>query len=101
MKSASSAMPKKSKETDSTPLNQLSAMTVDQFCATHNVSRSKFYQLVQMNKAPKCFWCGNQRRISIEAATEWRRAMEMEATNAYQFSNRRTGRGSYSRIFDG
>jgi hypothetical protein len=42
-------MPKKSKQTDPTPLNQLSAMTVDQFCAAHSISRSKFYEFNLLN----------------------------------------------------
>jgi hypothetical protein len=68
-------MPKKFKQ-DPTPLNQLSAMTVDQFCQSHNVSRTRFYQLVQLGKAPKCFWNGTSRRISVESAAEWRKQME-------------------------
>jgi hypothetical protein len=74
-------MPKKSKQTDPTPLNQLSAMTVDQFCAAHSISRSKFYEFIQLGKGPRCFFVGIQRRISAESATQWRKQMEMEATN--------------------
>jgi hypothetical protein len=73
-------MPKKSKQLDP-PLNQLSAMTVDQFCAAHSISRSKFYEFIRLGKGPQCFFVGIQRRISAESATQWRKQMEMEATN--------------------
>jgi excisionase family DNA binding protein len=75
------AMPKQSKQRDSMPLNQLAAYSVDQFCALHNISRSKFYELVQLNKAPRCFWNGTSRRISAEAASDWRKQMEQEAAH--------------------
>src|SRR5215469_14407253 len=78
-------MPKKSENPKPrVPLSELSAFTVDQFCAAHSISRSKFYEFIQLGKGPRCFFVGIQRRISAESATQWRKQMEMEAT---------TGRG--------
>jgi hypothetical protein len=75
-------MPKKSQQRDETPLNYLSAYTVDDFCKLNRISRSKFYELIQLGKGPHCFFIGIQRRISVESAAQWRKQMEMEATGS-------------------
>jgi hypothetical protein len=54
---------------------------VNGFCRRHKISRTKYYDLDQKGLGPKYFMVGNQRRISDEAAAEWRQRMEaMTAT---------------------
>jgi hypothetical protein len=52
------------------------ASGINEFCAAHKISRTKYYDLDAKGLGPKYFLVGNQRRISDEAAAEWRRRME-------------------------
>ena len=52
---------------------------VNGFCAKHDMSRTKLYDLWSKGQGPRFFYVGNQRRISDEAAAEWRRSMELAA----------------------
>jgi hypothetical protein len=52
---------------------------VNGFCRKHQISRTKLYDLWGKGHGPRFFYVGNQRRISDEAASEWRRAMELAA----------------------
>lgn len=49
--------------------------TIPQFCATHNISRSKFYHLFDLGLAPETIVVIGQRLITVEAAERWRRRM--------------------------
>lgn len=64
------------------PINN--AFSIQEFCDSHRISRAKFYLLLKENLAPKLMHVGRRRLISNEAATEWRRQMEVdsEATQA-------------------
>jgi len=50
--------------------------TVNQFCKSHNISRSMFYKLLQQGLAPRLMEVGRRRMISFEAAADWRQQME-------------------------
>jgi hypothetical protein len=55
------------------------ADTINGFCAKHKISRTKLYDLWLNGSGPRFYMVGNRRRISDEAAAEWRRTMESEA----------------------
>ena len=50
--------------------------SVEEFCRDHGFSKSHFYQLEKDGKAPRSMKLGRRRLISVEAAAEWRKAME-------------------------
>lgn len=50
--------------------------SVSEFCKSHRVSRSRFYQLLDANTGPRLMRVGRRVLISAEAAADWRRAME-------------------------
>ncbi len=56
------------------------AFTIPQFCAAHGISRSLLYSLWREGGGPRTMTLRGSRRISHEAAAEWRRRMEAEAT---------------------
>jgi hypothetical protein len=65
---------------------QAAAYTIGEFCDSHRVSRAKLYDLwaqktadEPFGKGPRYFLVGNHRRITNEAAADWRRAGEAEA----------------------
>ena len=55
------------------------AFSVADFCASHCISRAKFYELLASGLAPQTFAVGSRRLISAEAAKDWRARMEHEA----------------------
>jgi hypothetical protein len=68
------------------PTRQAAASTVSEFCQENRVSRAKLYQMwaqktttEPFGKGPRYFMVGSHRRISTEAAADWRRAGEAEA----------------------
>jgi predicted DNA-binding transcriptional regulator AlpA len=56
------------------------ALTVRQFCQTHQLSESMFYKLKAQGRGPQEMAYGRRRAISLEAAARWRAAREAEAT---------------------
>jgi hypothetical protein len=60
----------------------IAAFTVDEFCDSHRVSRTNLYNLWKQGRGPRFFWNGVQRRITAEAAAEWRQQMESEAAES-------------------
>lgn len=52
------------------------AYSIASFCAAHEISRSKFYQLVNAGIGPRLMRVGAKVLISTEAAADWRRARE-------------------------
>jgi hypothetical protein len=62
------------------------AYTIDEFCQAHRVSRAKLYELWEeqktadqpFGKGPRFFRVGAHRRITNEAAADWRMASEAE-----------------------
>lgn len=59
-----------------------SALSVDEFCAAHRISRASYYNLRKEGRGPIEFKVGARTLISIEAATDWRRRMEAETAAA-------------------
>jgi predicted DNA-binding transcriptional regulator AlpA len=55
------------------------ALSIDEFCSDHGISRATFYNLRKTGRAPLEMKVGARRLISIEAAAAWRRQMEVEA----------------------
>jgi predicted DNA-binding transcriptional regulator AlpA len=56
------------------------AFSIEEFCQLHGISRATFYNLKKNGQGPKEMRIGSRRLISIEAAADWRRLMEVEAT---------------------
>jgi hypothetical protein len=54
---------------------------VPRFCDAHEISRTHLYKLWSEGRGPKFFRLGDERRITCEAAAEWR-AMMMESAAA-------------------
>lgn len=57
-----------------------SAYTIAEFCAEHRVSRTHLYMMVKAGKGPRLMKLGRRVLISVEAAADWRRAVEAETT---------------------
>jgi hypothetical protein len=49
--------------------------TVEEFCALHRVSVSKYYELLKEGRGPALIYLGSSPRISREAAADWRQRM--------------------------
>lgn len=52
------------------------AFSVNEFCAAHTITKPLFYKLVKNGQGPRIMKAGTRTLISIEAAADWRRAME-------------------------
>jgi predicted DNA-binding transcriptional regulator AlpA len=52
------------------------AMTVDEFCQSHRISRGTFYNLLKSDQGPAVMKVGSRTLVSEEAAAEWRRHVE-------------------------
>ncbi len=59
-----------------------SAYTIAEFCAEHRVSRTHLYELCKAGRGPRLMKLGRRVLISIEAAADWRRQIEVETTKA-------------------
>lgn len=58
------------------------SMTIDTFCRLEDFSRSFFYKLEKLGKAPKTYYAGTARRITAEERRAWHRARYLESTSA-------------------
>jgi predicted DNA-binding transcriptional regulator AlpA len=58
------------------------AYSVDEFCHSHNLCRASFYNLLKRGTGPKVMKVGGRTLVSKEAAEEWRRRMETDASQA-------------------
>jgi hypothetical protein len=58
------------------------AFTIAEFCKAHRLSRSALYKMWAAGTGPRIMRAGSKVLISIEAAGDWRRAREAEATAA-------------------
>jgi len=56
----------------------MQATSIDQFCKDHGLSRTHFYELQRKGEGPRVMMVGRRRLISIEAAADWRRRMEVQ-----------------------
>ncbi len=57
---------------------QTDAMTVDEFCHGHRLSRGTFYNLLKDGRGPAVMKVGARTLVSREAAAAWRRQMEAQ-----------------------
>lgn len=65
--------------TDETP-SAKRVYTVNSFCDEHETSKTELYKLWKVGKGPRYFLIGKRsRRITEEAAFDWRRKMEAAA----------------------
>jgi hypothetical protein len=55
------------------------AFTVNQFCASHNISKTRLYQEWKAGRGPEFYTEGAHRRISAEAAARYRARKHAEA----------------------
>jgi predicted DNA-binding transcriptional regulator AlpA len=57
----------------------MASKTIDEWCRSHRLSRSTFYNLKKIGKAPRTINIGTAVRITDEADKEWSAAREAEA----------------------
>jgi hypothetical protein len=62
------------------PPPEADAYTVDEFCARHRITKRRFYELLSDGRGPRLMRLGRRPLISREAAADFRRALEIEAT---------------------
>ena len=55
------------------------ALSIAQFCARNNISRSFFYKLRKAGKAPRTMRVGGRQIVSPDAERDWRCDREAEA----------------------
>jgi hypothetical protein len=58
------------------------ALSISQFCARNNISRSFFYKLKKRRKAPRMMEVDGRRIISPDAERDWRLERERDAAEA-------------------
>ena len=58
----------------------VAVFTVDEFCAAHRICRTRLYALWRAGQGPRYMKNGPRRRISVEAAADWRKQMELAAS---------------------
>jgi hypothetical protein len=58
------------------------AITIDEFCEQHLISRSYFYKLLRLGLGPDLMHVGGRKRISREAGEKWRRGCEAVVNEA-------------------
>jgi hypothetical protein len=56
---------------------------VPRFCDSHEISRTQLFKRWKQGLSPRFYWQGRQRRITREAAAEYR--AEREAENQSEF----------------
>lgn len=56
--------------------NTPSALSVEEFCKTFDISKSMFYKLRKLGKAPRTLTIGRRRVITTDAMQEWQSNME-------------------------
>jgi predicted DNA-binding transcriptional regulator AlpA len=60
---------------------EIKAYSIDQFCASHNISRALLYKLLKAGNGPRVMKIGTRTTISAEAAAEWRHQMEINSSS--------------------
>jgi hypothetical protein len=54
------------------------AYNVPRFCDSHEISRTQLFKRWKRGQSPRFYWEGRQRRITREAAAEYRAEREAE-----------------------
>lgn len=55
------------------------ALSVNEFCSSHSISKAFFYLLLKRAEGPRLMKVGGRTLISVEAAAEWRDRMQSAA----------------------
>jgi predicted DNA-binding transcriptional regulator AlpA len=63
------------------PETTVDALSIDEFCARHGISRGSFYNLRKAGLGPREMKLGARVLISVEAAADWRRQREAKTTH--------------------
>jgi predicted DNA-binding transcriptional regulator AlpA len=58
-------------------MNMKLSFTILEFCEAHSISRGTFYRLLKRGEAPRLMTIERGKRVSAEAAAEWRARMEL------------------------
>jgi hypothetical protein len=66
---------------------EIAAYTIDEFCRAHRVGRATLYELWKRGIGPRYFLVGSHRRISVEAAADYRAAREAAACGPSDSTN--------------
>jgi hypothetical protein len=61
------------------PGRHIAAYSISGFCDAHSISRSKFYDLMRQGLGPRLMDVDGAKRITAEAAADWRREREAAA----------------------
>lgn len=56
------------------------AYSIDEFCRAHGISHGMYYKMKRQGAGPREMAVGTHKRISREAAADWRREREAEAS---------------------
>jgi hypothetical protein len=64
----------------SSPPTPRLALSIREFCTSHNLSEAFYYKLKRQGEGPREMKVGARTLISVEAAAEWRRAREAKHT---------------------
>jgi benzoyl-CoA reductase/2-hydroxyglutaryl-CoA dehydratase subunit BcrC/BadD/HgdB len=57
---------------------ELAVYSTNTFCDAHEISRTQLYKQWKQGRGPRFYWEGDQRRITREAAAEYRAEREAE-----------------------
>ena len=64
------------------PAAERAASTREEFCRSHRISRSKYYELNKEGRTPDEMVVDGRHLVSNEAAARWRKQQERKATAA-------------------
>lgn len=56
-------------------MNQKCALSINEFCESHDISRTQFYSIMKNGIGPEIMKVGKRTLISIEAAEQWRKRL--------------------------
>ena len=62
-----------------TSADHADALTIDEWCRRHSLSKGTYYNLAKRGEAPRSMKVGARRLISHEASAEWRREREAQS----------------------
>jgi hypothetical protein len=54
------------------PTESKLALSISEFCATHNISEAFYFELQKLGRGPRTMSVGRRRLISLEEARRWR-----------------------------
>jgi hypothetical protein len=60
----------------------LAALSVNEFCTAHSISRALFYLLQRDGSGPRLMRVRGRTLVTAEAAADWRRRMELSTETA-------------------